>query len=192
MPDKFTPQQRHNCMSHIRSKNTKPEVKLRKKLFGMGYRYRINAKRLHGSPDIVLAKYHTVIFVNGCFWHGHQGCRYYTRPKTNAEFWAAKVERNQQRDAIDTAKLESLGWNVITVWECELKPEKFDATVEHVNAELQHNLLLLPEEKSRRKSEKVISRLNEMVSESRESVILADYSIPGSIAKLAKDTDNMD
>lgn len=98
MPDILTPDQRHKCMSHIRSRNTKPEVKLRKELFRLGYRYRLNVKGLDGRPDIVLAKYRTCIFVNGCFWHGHKGCPKFVLPKTNVEFWLAKIENNRERD----------------------------------------------------------------------------------------------
>lgn len=139
MIDRLSPYQRHKCMSHIRSKNTKPEVKLRKELFMLGYRYRINKKGLPGSPDIVLAKYRTCIFVNGCFWHGHKDCRYAARPKTNAEFWSAKIANNRERDLRDYAFLESLGWSVIVVWECELKKERIDDTIASVRKQLDVN-----------------------------------------------------
>lgn len=139
MSDSLSPSQRHACMSHIRSKNTKPEVKLRKELFMLGYRYRINKKGLPGSPDIVLAKYHTCIFVNGCFWHGHKDCRYATKPKTNAEFWSAKIANNRERDLRDYAFLESLGWRVIVVWECELKKDRIDDTIAYVRKQLDAN-----------------------------------------------------
>ena len=129
MIDRLSPYQRHKCMSHIRSKNTKPEVNLRKELFMLGYRYRINKKGLPGSPDIVLAKYRSCIFVNGCFWHGHKDCCYATRPKTNAEFWRTKIENNRERDLRDYTFLESLGWRVIVVWECELKKGRIDDTI---------------------------------------------------------------
>ena len=139
MPDSLSPAQRHICMSHNRSRNTKPEVKLRKELFGLGYRYRINKKGLPGSPDIVLARYRTCIFVNGCFWHGHKGCRYATRPKTNEEFWRNKIENNRERDLRDYAFLESLGWHVIVVWECELKKDRLEATLASVRKQLDAN-----------------------------------------------------
>ena len=140
MSDPLSPAQRHNCMSHIRSVNTKPEVKLRKALFGLGYRYRVNRKGLPGTPDIVLPKYRTIIFVNGCFWHGHKDCRYATRPKTNAEFWRTKIENNRERDLKDYTFLESLGWRVIVVWECELKKDLLDATIASVREQLDANL----------------------------------------------------
>ena len=139
MSDPLTPDQRHTCMSHIRSANTKPEVKLRKELFHIGYRYRINRKGLPGSPDIVLGKYRTCIFVNGCFWHGHKDCRFATRPKTNAEFWRTKIENNRERDLRDYTFLESLGWRIIVVWECELKKDRLDATVASVREQLDAN-----------------------------------------------------
>lgn len=104
----LTKEQRHRCMASIRSKNTKPEVLVRKLLFSRGFRYRLNHPRLPGHPDIVLRKYRSCIFVNGCFWHGHEGCKYYRLPKTNTEFWQAKVERNQQRDKEEQVKLAEI------------------------------------------------------------------------------------
>jgi DNA mismatch endonuclease (patch repair protein) len=123
MPDKLTPEQRHKCMASIKSRNTRPEVLVRKFLFAHGYRFRINVKRLPGTPDIVLKKYRTCIFVNGCFWHGHEGCKYYVMPKTNTEFWKAKIERNRARDLDRRIKLRDMGWHVIQIWECQLKPK---------------------------------------------------------------------
>lgn len=139
MSDSLSPSQRHICMSHIRSKNTRPEVRLRKDLFALEYRYKINWKGLPSSPDIVMAKYRTCIFVNGCFWHGHKDCWYATRPKTNAEFWSAKIANNRERDLRDYAFLESLGWSVIVVWECELKKERIDDTIASVRKQLDVN-----------------------------------------------------
>ena len=139
MSDPLSPSQRHKCMSHIRSKNTKPEVKLRKELFSLGYRYRINKKGLPGSPDIVLKKYRTCIFVNGCFWHGHKDCRFATRPKTNVEFWSKKIENNRERDLRDYTFLEALGWRVIVVWECELKKDCLYVTMASVREKLEAN-----------------------------------------------------
>ena len=108
-------------MSRIRGKNTKPEILVRKSLHARGFRFRLHNKKLPGSPDIVLPKYGVAIMVNGCFWHGHKGCRHATEPKTNIEFWKAKIARNRHRDEVTTAHLEALGWTVITVWECELR-----------------------------------------------------------------------
>ena len=107
-------------MSRIRGKNTKPEILVRKGLHARGFRFRLHNKKLPGSPDIVLPKYGVAIMVNGCFWHGHKGCRYATKPKTNIEFWETKIARNRHRDEVTNAHLEALGWHVITVWECEL------------------------------------------------------------------------
>jgi DNA mismatch endonuclease (patch repair protein) len=110
-------------MSRIKGKNTKPEEIVRKYLFSKGFRYRKNDKRLPGTPDIVLPKYKTVIFVNGCFWHGHKDCRYFVVPKTNTDFWLKKINTNLERDKRKQEALKELGWNVIVVWECELKPK---------------------------------------------------------------------
>ena len=135
----MTPEQRFKCMSHNRAKNTGPELSLRYALWHQGFRYRINDKRLPGRPDIVLPKYRTVIFVHGCFWHGHKDCKYYTVPKTNTDFWVAKVARNQERDQEVWRKLEAKGWNVIIVWECQLKKANIDSTVARVAEEIVRN-----------------------------------------------------
>ena len=111
---------RYNMMQ-IKGRNTKPEEVVRKYLFSKGFKYRKNYSKLPGTPDVVLPKYKTVIFVNGCFWHGHNGCRYYVVPKTNTEFWVNKIETNIRRDLNKARQLEELGWRVITVWECDLK-----------------------------------------------------------------------
>ena len=121
MADHFTPEQRRYCMSRIRGKDTKPEILVRKGLYARGFRFRLQGRKLPGRPDIVLPKYGVAIMVNGCFWHGHKGCRYATRPKSNIEFWQAKIQRNQHRDEVTSAHLEALGWHVITIWECELR-----------------------------------------------------------------------
>ena len=111
-------------MSRIRNKGTKPEVTLRKALFARGFRYRVNVGTLPGKPDIVLPRYKTVIFVHGCFWHGHPGCKYAYTPKSNTEFWVNKISGNRERDAVVKRKLEESGWKVIVVWECEIKHVK--------------------------------------------------------------------
>lgn len=118
--DIFTPEKRSAVMSKIRGKNTKPEVILRKALHARGIRYRLYGD-LPGKPDIVLRKYKTVIFVNGCFWHGHAGCKYASRPKSNRDFWEKKIITNQRRDELHTLQLEATSWNVMTVWECEIR-----------------------------------------------------------------------
>lgn len=135
----MTPEQRFKCMSHNRAKNTGPELSLRHTLWRQGFRYLVNDKRLPGRPDIVLPKYRTAIFVHGCFWHGHKDCKYYTVPKTNTEFWMAKVARNQERDQEVWRKLEAKGWSVIIVWECQLKKANFEETADRVAAEIVRN-----------------------------------------------------
>lgn len=121
MPDILNPAQRSYCMSRIRGKDTKPEILVRKGLHARGFRFRLQDRGLPGRPDIVLPKYGVAIMVNGCFWHGHKGCRYATKPKTNIEFWETKIARNRHRDEVTTAHLEALGWTVMTIWECELR-----------------------------------------------------------------------
>ena len=128
--DKLTKEQRHHCMSAIKGKNTKPEILVRKFLFARGFRYRLNHPRLPGHPDIVLRKYKTCIFVNGCFWHKHEGCKYFVVPKTRTEFWLNKINRNQERDKEVKKQLAKMGWHSITIWECELKPSNKDKTLE--------------------------------------------------------------
>lgn len=127
-------------MSMIKGKNTKPEKVVRKYLFSKGLRYRKNVKTLIGSPDIVLPKYKTVIFVNGCFWHGHKDCKYFVMPKTNTEFWAEKISKNIDRDNNIYHKLIELGWNVIIVWECELKKDKRENTLKYLYYNILRNI----------------------------------------------------
>ena len=119
--DTMTPEKRHETMSHIRGKDTKPEVIVRKYLFSKGLRYRKNDRRLPGHPDLVFPKYRKVLFVNGCFWHGHEGCRYYRLPSSNVEYWKTKIELNRQRDARVVEELHRLGWEVLVVWECQIR-----------------------------------------------------------------------
>lgn len=117
-------------MSQIKGKNTKPENIVCRYLFSQGFRYRKNDRRYPGTPDIVLPKYRTVIFVNGCFWHGHGNCRFFVVPKTNTDFWLDKIRKNIDRDKRDIALLEQDGWRVITIWECELRKENVENTLE--------------------------------------------------------------
>lgn len=139
MPDNHTPEQRHRNMAAIHSASTKPELKLRNYLWHLGFRYRVNDKRLPGKPDLVLAKYRTVVFVHGCFWHGHKGCKYYTIPKSNTDFWTVKISRNKEHDQEVWRLLEAMGWYVIIVWECELKKDRLLDTVYSVAAEIRDN-----------------------------------------------------
>lgn len=123
-------------MSRIKGTNTKPEEIVRKYLFSKGFRYRKNDKKLPGKPDIVLPKYRTIVFVNGCFWHKHEGCKYFVWPKNNAEFWKNKIESTVERDKRITAELKQQGWKIIVVWECQLKGEAKEATLLALEEEL--------------------------------------------------------
>ncbi|RPD38565.1 very short patch repair endonuclease [Chitinophaga barathri] len=116
-------------MSRIKGQNTKPEMLVRKFLFSNGLRYRLHVKELPGKPDIVLSKYRTVIFINGCFWHGHAGCKYYVVPKTRTEWWQQKINGNITNDEKAIHLLEKNGWRVITVWECDLKKQNQEVTL---------------------------------------------------------------
>jgi DNA mismatch endonuclease (patch repair protein) len=142
MADKMTKEQRHKCMSMIHSKNTRPEILVRKHLFANGLRYRIHVKRLPGTPDIVMRKYQCVIFINGCFWHGHEGCSNYRPPKSNVQYWMTKIERNRKRDREAYMKLRSMGWHVIQLWECQLKPSVCESTLTSLLYTLNHIFLL--------------------------------------------------
>ena len=160
MTDRMTPEQRHRCMSHIRSKDTKPELVVRRWLWSHGYRYRLNVKSVPGKPDIVMRPYRTAIFVNGCFWHGHsltpnpspegEGGSYFLEsskcckiPSTNREFWVEKIRRNRERDQENYRVLQENGWQVIVVWECQLKPALLDHTMREVELLLNENMLSL-------------------------------------------------
>lgn len=130
--DNHSKEVRSYNMSKIRSVDTKPEDMVRKYLFSKGLRYRKNVKTLPGKPDIVLPKYKTIIFVNGCFWHGHQNCKYFVMPKSNTEYWKNKISNNIACDQIIYERLSNLGWNILTIWECELKKDKRESTLEHL------------------------------------------------------------
>ena len=119
----MTSEARSRNMAAIKSKNTKPEIEVRKMLHALGYRFRLHRKDLPGKPDIVLPKYRTVIFVNGCFWHQHENCKYACLPKTKIDFWKNKLEGNKLRDKLKQSQLKDLGWKIINVWECEIKNE---------------------------------------------------------------------
>ncbi len=170
MSDRLSPEQRHRCMSHIRSRNTKPELKVRRWLWNHGYRYRLCVKSVPGSPDIVMRKYRTAIFVNGCFWHGHgvklkiengklkmvepqnfaalpeileplENSPCCKIPNTNRDFWVNKIRRNQQRDQQNYKNLQDNGWQVLVVWECQLAPKKLEQTMLQVEILLNENLI---------------------------------------------------
>lgn len=140
MMDSLSAEKRSWNMSRIRGKDTSIEVKVRKYLFSKGFRFRKNDKRLPGKPDVVLPKYHTVIFIHGCFWHRHPGCKDTTTPKTRTEYWLDKFERNVANDRARYEALEAAGWNVITLWECDIN-KRFDETMSRVVQELKSQLL---------------------------------------------------
>ena len=160
MTDRLTPAQRHKVMSHIRSRNTKPELKVRQWLWRHGYRYRLNVKSMPGKPDIVMRRYRTAIFVNGCFWHGHHVethsiaslqdiinsscCKI---PQTNREFWVNKIKRNQERDQENYQVLHDNGWQVIVVWECQLTPKCIEETMLQVELMLNEHFLAMHQHK---------------------------------------------
>ena len=139
MADNHSKEIRSYNMSQIRSKNTKPEEIVRKYLFSKGFRYRKNDKRYPGRPDIILPKYKTAIFVNGCFWHMHDGCPKFVMPKSNIEYWRPKLERNKRHDIENKIALEKQGWKVIVVWECDLKKDKKDGRLMHLVEEIIEN-----------------------------------------------------
>lgn len=138
MADVHTPKQRSYNMSRIHGKDTKPEEMVRKFLFSQGFRYRKNDARLPGKPDIVLPKYKTAIFVNGCFWHKHEGCKYFVWPKNNAEFWKNKLEKNSERDSRNYALLQDTGWHVIVIWDCELKTNTRSITLNNLVVQIKN------------------------------------------------------
>lgn len=148
MPDRMTPKQRHRCMSRIHSSGTKPEKVVRSWLWRHGYRYRLNVKSVPGKPDIVMRKYRTAIFVNGCFWHGHEGCKDFVMPKSNVAFWQSKIDRNRERDRQNCQILADNGWQVIVIWACKLK-EDLERTMSETVIALNCNYLRIVQNKKR-------------------------------------------
>ena len=138
MTDVLSKEQRKRCMSKIKSKDTKPEMLVRRFLFSHGFRFRLHRKDLPGNPDIVLPKYKTVIFINGCFWHGHKDCKFASIPETNRDFWLTKISGNIIRDNESVERLKQSGWKVIVIWQCELKPKVKDQTLEQLITKLQN------------------------------------------------------
>jgi DNA mismatch endonuclease (patch repair protein) len=132
MADVHSKETRSYNMSRIRSKNTKPEMLVRQFLYKNGFRYRLHVKNLPGKPDIVLPKYKTVIFIHGCFWHGHDGCKYYVVPKTRTEWWLNKIQGNANNDTKAEVLLKEAGWKIIKIWECELKRLLSQKTLEQL------------------------------------------------------------
>ena len=140
MADKFTKEKRSSIMSHIGGKETKPEVMVRKFIFSKGLRYKKNDKQLPGTPDIVLPKYRTVVFIHGCFWHGHKGCRKSELPDTGRDFWGRKISENMTRDQRNIDELEERGWRVIVVWQCEINnSKKREKRIESLIGEIMEN-----------------------------------------------------
>lgn len=139
----MTPQQRHRCMSSIKSVNTKPEMIIRQWIWKEGFRYRLHVKSLPGTPDIVIRKLKTVIFVNGCFWHGHIVGECYRLPKSNIEFWTTKIRKNRERDIRNYTLLKSNGWNVLVVWECQLIKKRRKDTLRALSLKLNDIFLTL-------------------------------------------------
>lgn len=189
MADKMSPQQRHDCMSHIRSADTRPELAVRRELWRRGYRYRINRRSLPGSPDIVLPKYRTAIFVNGCFWHGHRGCPKFVMPSSNREFWQEKIARNRERDLVNNLRLETLAWNMITVWECELSKARLQDTMDRIISQMSANKSKWEEYCRRRREDRRFareqSRLRREILAQTESEIDDMYNIPPGIRRLS-------
>ncbi len=136
MADVHTPEVRSYNMSMIRGKDTKPEIMVRKYLHSKGFRFRLHKKDLPGKPDIVLPKYKTVIFIHGCFWHGHKNCKYFVVPKTRTKWWLNKIEGNRQTDKQNNLKLRKAGWNVITLWTCQLKPKRIEKSLNKLSTAL--------------------------------------------------------
>ena len=177
MADRLSKEERSELMSHIRSTNTKPEVALRRALWRRGFRYRVNVKNLPGSPDIVLPKHRTVVFVHGCFWHAHKGCKIYHLPQTNTEFWLAKVTRNQERDQEVWRQLEAKGWSVVIVWECELVKAKFDGTVERVASEIIEDGDLYRKRRIERREAREQMRQDRKEAEARRQALMKEISL---------------
>lgn len=140
MADVHSKEVRSYNMSRIRSKDTKPEMLVRRFLHKNGFRYRLHGKDLPGKPDIVLPKYKTVIFIHGCFWHGHEGCRYYVVPKTRTEWWLDKIKRNARKDLQAEAAISSKGWRILKVWECDLKKGIVGESLQKLSEDIKSDL----------------------------------------------------
>ena len=174
MPDAFSSSQRHHIMASIHSASTKPEVLLRHSLWHIGFRYCINDRHLPGTPDIVLPKYRTAIFVHGCFWHGHKDCKYYSIPKSNTDFWISKVSRNQERDQEVWRQLEAKGWAVIIVWECQLKKLVINETISRVVEEIHRNGESFRKTQEERKASREAYRKEMKYRREREAALKAE------------------
>lgn len=190
MPDRMTPEQRHDCMASIHSEDTRPEQAVRRELWHRGYRFRKCVRTLPGTPDIVLPKYRTCIFVNGCFWHGHKGCSKFVMPKTRTEFWVNKIARNQERDLVNIQRLESIGWSAITVWECELSKSSIENTMEKIESMLEENRTKWEEYQAHRRESRKFAieqaRRRREVNAIIEAELKERFSIPERIKRLSR------
>ena len=186
MSDTMTSAQRSYNMSRIRSRNTTPERTVRRELWSRGYRYRLNDRRLPGTPDLVLPKYRAVIFINGCFWHGHRGCSKYVQPTTNADFWKDKIARNIARDELNAQRLDTLAWTVITVWECELSKKNLDATIARIEADLQAARTKYERYLSIRRDNREFARKQAQKHREILAQVEAELNLPKSLRRYAK------
>lgn len=190
MPDRMTPEQRHDCMTSIHSEDTRPEQAVRRELWHRGYRFRKCVRTLPGTPDIVLPKYRTCIFVNGCFWHGHKGCSKFVMPKTRTEFWENKIARNQERDLVNIQRLESIGWSAITVWECELGKSSIENTMEKIESMLEENRTKWEAYQAHRRESRKFAieqaRRRREVNAIIEAELKKRFSIPERIRRLSR------
>lgn len=190
MPDCMTPEQRHDCMASIHSEDTRPEQAVRRELWHRGYRFRKCVRTLPGTPDIVLPKYRTCIFVNGCFWHGHKGCSKFVMPKTRTEFWVNKIARNQERDLVNIQRLESIGWSAITVWECELGKSSIENTMEKIESMLEENRTKWEAYQAHRRESRKFAieqaRRRREVNAIIEAELKERFSIPERIRRLSR------
>lgn len=191
----MTKQQRHECMSHIRSKDTRPEIMVRRELFHRGFRFRKNVRTLPGTPDIVLPRYRTAIFINGCFWHGHKGCKFYTIPKTNSQLWTDKIRHNQERDLLNIQRLESIEWNVITVWECQVSKSELATTMQNLEAEIRSNETKWLAYQKRRREDRQFAlaqaKRRREITALVEAELNEQFHIPARIRRLSKEYDRL-
>ena len=177
-------------MASIHSEDTRPEQAVRRELWHRGYRFRKCVRTLPGTPDIVLPKYRTCIFVNGCFWHGHKGCSKFVMPKTRTEFWANKIARNQERDLVNIQRLESIGWSAITVWECELSKSGIENTMEKIESMLAENRTKWKEYQARRRESRKFAieqaRRRREINAIIEAELNERFGIPEKIRRLSR------
>ena len=190
--DRMTKEQRSRCMSRIRGKDTKPEIMVRRGLYARGFRFRLCDRRLPGKPDVVLPKWGVAVMVNGCFWHGHKGCRLANKPKSNQEYWRPKIERNIHRDEVTVAHLEALGWSVITVWECELG-KNTESRIERLAEEIRCAGESRREADAARKVSKAAARREREEALRRlgclEAEVDALFDVPACVKKASRDED---